>query len=185
MIDYFFHQIVLFYQIVYYQSYWLIFFSENCIFLPKIFTANHIDYFFPQNCIISPIVLNNQITFHSSILITLYRKENKYVFIQLSWECVQHIFIQMKITANLALELHDTREEPDSKEAIARGIAFNTQILIASPGSASAIVGHDSVKVPKYLIGFYMTPLWKWCSMNVPPAKLMNLKSIKQTQSTY
>lgn len=50
----------------------------------------------------------------------------------------------------------DTREEPDGEETIARGIAAaNTQTTtIVSPGSAAsvAIVGHDSVKVPNWIL---------------------------------
>lgn len=46
----------------------------------------------------------------------------------------------------------DTREEPDGEETIARSIAANAQTSIASPGSASAIVGHDSVKVPNWIL---------------------------------
>lgn len=46
----------------------------------------------------------------------------------------------------------DTREEPDGEETISRGIAAMAQTLISSPGSASAIVGHDSVKVPNWIL---------------------------------
>lgn len=52
----------------------------------------------------------------------------------------------------------DTREEPDGEETIARSIAANAQQqtnAIVSPGSAAAsvaIVGHDSVKVPNWIL---------------------------------
>lgn len=51
----------------------------------------------------------------------------------------------------------DTREEPDGEETMARGIAAaNTQqtTTIVSPSSAAsvAIVGHDSVKVPNWIL---------------------------------